>query len=142
MLFVNFVDLVHRFLSTARTKLPQKNLSTTASFFSATDDKNEKSRNGHPYSPLMIDRGNRILIVFNLFCCSKHKLSTILRTNISSLVRFIMLTFRFKKLFKFFFLFYLYDWITIMAYSKHELGAINMLCFPKKKLLYYTPTSP
>ena len=29
----------------------------------------------YPYGALMINRGNRILIVFHLYCCSKHKLS-------------------------------------------------------------------
>ena len=44
-----------------------------------------------PYNPLMIlNRGNRILIVFHLFCCSKHKLFTILTANVASLVRIIM----------------------------------------------------
>ena len=33
-----------------------------------------------------------ILIVFHLFRCSKHKLSTILIANVASLTRFVMLT--------------------------------------------------
>ena len=31
-----------------------------------------------PYDTLMINCGNRILIVFHLYCCSKHELSTML----------------------------------------------------------------
>ena len=33
-----------------------------------------------------------ILIVFHLFRCSKHKLSTILKANVASVTRFVMLT--------------------------------------------------
>ena len=127
-----------------RTQLPQKT-SRQRPVFSATDELKTKNlgmvTNFDPYSALMIDRGDRILIVFHFFCCSKHKLSTILIAIVASLVRFITLTLRFKKLLKFFCLFYLYDWITIMAYSKNELGTINTLYFPKKKF-HITPLPP
>ena len=127
-----------------RTQLPQQ-ISRQRPVFSATDELKTKNlgmvTNFDPYSALMIDRGNRILIVFHFFCCSKHKLSTILIAIVASLVRFITLTLRFKKLLKFFCLFYLYDWITIMAYSKNELGTINTLYFPKKKF-HITPLPP
>ena len=96
MLFVNFVDLVHRFLSAARTQPPQKKLDNGQSF----QRPKKKTKNPgmvtkfDPYRPLLtLNRGNRILIVFHLFCCSKHKLSTILTANVAILVRFIMLTF-------------------------------------------------
>ena len=48
-----------------------------------------------PYGAL-IDRGNPILILFHLYCCSKHKLSTILIANVAKLSRFVTLTFGFK----------------------------------------------
>ena len=34
----------------------------------------------------MINRGDRILIVFHLYCCSNHILSTILVANLARLV--------------------------------------------------------
>ena len=46
-----------------------------------------------PYGALVINRGNRILIVIHLYCCSKHKLSTILEANVASLACFGTLTF-------------------------------------------------
>ena len=41
----------------------------------------------------------------------------------------------------------IYDWITIMEYSKHELGTINMMYPPKEIVLFHsflpiTATSP
>ena len=40
-----------------------------------------------PYGDLMINDG--ILIVFHLHCCSKHKLSTIILSNVADLARFV-----------------------------------------------------
>ena len=83
-----------------------------------------------PYGALMIDRGNRILIVLNLYCYSiKHKLSTVL-------FRFVTLTFWFKTLLSSFLgyfisIYIIYDCINIMGDSKHELGIINMLYYVK-----------
>ena len=51
---------------------------------------------------LMIKRGIRILIVLYMYCCSKHKLSTILLANVVNFARFVSLTFTFETLFKFF----------------------------------------
>ena len=53
-----------------------------------------------PYDALTIYRGTRVSIVFHLYCCSKHKLSTILIAIVANLSRFVTLTFRLKKLFK------------------------------------------
>ena len=53
-----------------------------------------------PYDALTIYRGTRVSIVFHLYCCSKHKLSTILKAIVANLSRFVTLTFRLKKLFK------------------------------------------
>ena len=39
-----------------------------------------------PYYALMINRGNHILIVFHVYCCSKHKLSTILLRTLQTLL--------------------------------------------------------
>ena len=36
----------------------------------------------------------------------------------------------------------IYDWITIMGYSKHEFLTIYMFHAPNKNFSYYTPTSP
>ena len=60
-----------------------------------------------PHGALMINRGNRISIVFHIFCCSMHKLSTIPLANVASLARFFMLAIWFKKLFNFFFLYFI-----------------------------------
>ena len=46
-----------------------------------------------PYGALMINRGNRILIVFHLHSCSKQCLSKILKANYGNLARFVTLTF-------------------------------------------------
>ena len=46
-----------------------------------------------PYDPLMIVRGSRILILFHLYCFSKHKLWTILIVNVVNLARLITVTF-------------------------------------------------
>ena len=51
-----------------------------------------------PYDALTIYRGTRVSIVFHLYCCSKHKLSTILIAIVANLSRFVTLTFRSKKL--------------------------------------------
>ena len=45
------------------------------------------------YGTLMINRGNRILIVFHLYCCSKHNWSLILIANVANIARLAMLTF-------------------------------------------------
>ena len=50
----------------------------------------------YSYGALMINRGNRILILFHLYCCSKHKLSTVMIANVAKLSRFVTLTFGFK----------------------------------------------
>ena len=53
---------------------------------------NEKVMNGHELARLWsIDRGNRILILLHLYCCSKQKLSTILKANVANLARFLTL---------------------------------------------------
>ena len=49
-----------------------------------------------------------------------------------------------QNVFQVFCVFYLYitfrcDWITTMGYNEHELGSINVLYSPPKKLSYYTP---
>ena len=46
------------------------------------------------YGALMINRRNRVLIVFHLYSCSKHKLSMILMAKIVvSLAHFVMFIF-------------------------------------------------
>ena len=54
------------------------------------------------YGAFKINRGNRFSIVFHLFCLSKHNLSTTCLANVASLARFVMLTYQFKTLFKYF----------------------------------------
>ena len=65
---------------------------------------------------LMINRGNHILIFFHLYCCSKHRLSTILIANVANLSRFVLLTFDSKHHSSFFayFISIIYDWIIII----------------------------
>ena len=50
---------------------------------------------------LMINRGNRILIVFHLYCCSKHNWSLILIANVANRARLAMFTFLFFCVFYF-----------------------------------------
>ena len=45
------------------------------------------------YGTLMINRGNRILIVFHLYCCSKLNWSLTLIANVANIARLAMLTF-------------------------------------------------
>ena len=78
--------------------------------FSATS---EKLRNFDSQGALMIKRGIRILIVLYMYCCSKHKLSTILLANVVSFARFVSLTFWFETLLKFFIWFWLSLWDTV-----------------------------
>ena len=62
-----------------------------------------------PYGMLMINRGNRILIVFHLFAAINIlTLSTILVANVTNLSRSATLTFCFETLFKVFCVFHLY----------------------------------
>ena len=53
------------------------------------------------YGTLMINCGNRILIVFHLYCCSKLNWSLILIANVANLARLAMLTFLFFCVFYF-----------------------------------------
>ena len=46
-----------------------------------------------PYGALVINRGNRILIVIHLYCCREYKLSTILVANVVSPACSVRLTF-------------------------------------------------
>ena len=85
-----------------------------------------------PYDALTIYRGTRVSIVFHLYCCSKHKLSTILIAIVANLSRFVSSVLFILSLYS--------DWIeriTIMGYSKYELNTINMLYPMKKFLIYY-----
>ena len=95
-----------------------------------------------PYGALMINRGNRISIVFHIFCCSMHKLSTIPLANVASLARFFMLAIWFKKLFKFFFsVFHLFISFTL-GLPLWDTASMNMSYSPNKNLSYDTLTSP
>ena len=91
-------------------------LSTTVIFSSDCWKSQELSRN--------LIRKARWWLMFHLYCCNKHKLSTIL-------VRFVTLNFFFKTLFKFFCVYFIslyiiYDWYNIMGYSKQERSTKNM----------------
>ena len=68
-----------------------------------------------------------ILIVFHLFRCSKHKLSTILKANVASLTRFVMLTLiqNINLSFVCVFFFYLFLLFTIELTLLHKVG-MNM----------------
>ena len=66
-----------------------------------------------------------ILIVFHLFRCSKHKLSTILIANVASLTRFVMLTLIQNINLSFVCVFYLFLSFTIELPLLHKVG-MNM----------------
>ena len=61
-------------------------MSPTASFFRWVMKKSRMIMKFDPYYALMINRGNHILIVFHVYCCSKHKLSTILLQTLQTLL--------------------------------------------------------
>ena len=85
------------------------------------------------------------LYVLYLFCCSKLKLSsTILMANVARLARFIIFYSRllFSTIYVFIPICIIYDWITIMEYSKHELGTINMIYPPKETVLFHSFLDP
>ena len=92
-----------------------------------------------PYYALMINRGNHILIVFHVYCCSKHKLSTILLRTLQTLLILSCSYFdpeHYQSLFVYFtylYVFIMYDWITIMRYSKHKINTLNKLYYYIKK---------
>ena len=97
-----------------------------------------------PYGALMNNHGNRILILFHLYCCSGHKLSTILIANVVNLFRFVTLTDFDSKHNSSYFLHFIstyyfgYNWIiTIMKDSKHVLSTIN-----NKRVVLPTPPPP
>ena len=97
-----------------------------------------------PYGALTNNHGNRILILFHLYCCSRHKLSTILIANVANLFRFVTLTDFDSKHNSSHFLHFIstyyfgYDWIiTIMKDSKHVLSTIN-----NKRVVPPTPHPP
>ena len=106
-----------------------------------------------PYGTLMINHGNRILILLHFYCNSKHELSTILIANVANLSRIVTLT-DFDSThnschFVYFICTYYFGYwiITIMGYSKHELSTINMLHSLKKIVIPHlylplTATSP
>ena len=86
---------------------------------------------------LMINPDNRILILFHLYRSSKHKfIATVANVeNAESCWHFdwVFLCILF--------LYIVYGWITILGYSKYELGTINLL-YSNPKICYITPLSP
>ena len=60
----------------------------------------------NPYGVLMINRGNRISILFHLFCCSKHKLSLNTLSECYEPCSFFHVSNLIQKIFKFFFLYF------------------------------------
>ena len=110
-------------------------LSTTASFF---QQPMKKSRIDS-YGAMKINRSNRILIVFHLYCCSKHKLSTTLITNVDNLARFVYFWhFDSKHQVCLCILFALSLWDTVSTNLTQQINRTSL----KKNLSYYTPASP
>ena len=130
-----------------RVRNCQNNLSTTDSFLKRLMKRSRMVMKFDLYSALMINQGNRILNLFHLYCCSGHKLSTILIANVANLFRFVTLTDFDSKhnsshFVHFICTYYFGYWIiTNMGYSKYTLSTINMLYSLKKKLSYHTSTS-
>ena len=94
-----------------------------------------------PYGALMINRGNRISIVFHLYCCSMHKLSTIPLANVASLSLFFMLAIWFKKLFKFFFLYFISLYHLRLDYH-YGIQQAWICLTPLTKICHMTPLPP
>ena len=85
----------------------------------------------------MINPDNRTLILFHLYRSSKHKfIATVANVeNAESCWHFdwVFLCILF--------LYIVYGWITILGYSKYELGTINLL-YSNPKICYITPLPP
>ena len=58
--------------------------------------------------------------------CSKHKMLTTRIANVANLTRSVTLKFGSSFLCVFCLCYTIYDWITVMGYSKNELSTINM----------------
>ena len=117
----------------------QNSLSTTASFFQPLTKTSGMVLKFDPHGALMINRGNRISIVFHIFCCSMHKLSTIPLANVASLARFFMLAIWFKKLFKFFSsVFHLFISFTL-GLPLWDTASMNMSYSPNKLFRKWSP---
>ena len=75
-----------------RVRNCQNSLSKTAGFFKRLMKKSRMvMKLFDPYGRLMTAI-NRLLILFHLYCCSRHKLSTILNANVWNRFRFVTLT--------------------------------------------------
>ena len=72
----------------ARPQLPKKTLKNSQ-FFQGLIKNSRMVMKFDPYGPLMIKHGNIILIVFHLYCCSKHKFSIILIANVANFARLV-----------------------------------------------------
>ena len=119
----------------------QNNFSKTAIFFSDCRKSQKWSWNLIRMSRWCLMAILCSLYVLYLFCCSKLKLSsTILMVNVARLARFIIFYSRllFSTIYVFIPICIIYDWITIMEYSKHELGTINMIYPPKEIVLFHS----
>ena len=95
------------------------------------------SRQGQFFQRLM--KKSRMVMTFDTYgvpihkfkplkgACSKHKMLTILIANVANLARSVALKFGSSFLCVFCLYYIIYDWITVMGYSKNELSTINML---------------
>ena len=117
-----------------------------ADFFSGRWKSQEWSRID-PYGTFMINRGNRILILLHLYCCSKQKLSKILIMNVANLARFHTYTF-IQDIIQAFCVFYLYTLYTIgLQWLWDTVSAKKHVVLPNKIVLWHpylpiTATSP
>ena len=124
-----------------RPQLPKKTLKNSQ-FFQGLIKNLRMVMQFDLYVTLMIKRGNIILIVFHLFCFSKHKFHTILKPMLRTLLVWSCKHVDSRHFYQILSLHFIYDLITIMEYScKHEFSTINML-YCLTKLSFYTPTSP
>ena len=95
----------------------------------------------NPHGALMINRGNRIWIVFYLYCCriKKHKVSTIHNYSeccepgsFRNVINFVCCIFYLSILYR--------TGLLLLGYSKHKLSTVYMYSLKKKS--YFTHTSP
>ena len=88
------------------------------------------------YGALMINHGNRTLIVFYLCCCIKNTLTM----NSQRTLRTILIQNIYYYYYYYLTLYIIYNWSNIMGYSAHEFSTINMLYSLKNG--HITPLPP
>ena len=136
----------HLSITTTATKaslqLPKKPLNN-GQFFQRLAKSSRTVMTFDSVGALMINRGNRILIEFYLYCAVSKNCSDTSGEECEpcSFCHVIILIQNIIQVFFVYFIstYLLYDWITIMRYNKHDLSSINKLYSPQKMFVILYP---